>query len=775
MPVCVGPGRKPKLLVFSRTGSILFVSRMADSVDSGIKQDNISDEFLDPSCDPCKGQQKFMKVVSYCPICVEYFCKDCDRAHANFQITKKHRLKYGSEMPACEADKPPKFQDCQIHANAVRDWFCINHNEMICSKCKNQHDRCFIRHADDMSKILDPNDIRKFMNGASKAKDEASTVMSELEQNVSDIENRRACMLEQVKIKHEKIKAELARKFHASCEGINKTCSEHAASITAQVASLSDKVVQLDCVREDVKQETKSKLDTKLFVKMQTVVENTSEIVKSIRDLTKEINIVDLEFIEDEHLNSFLTNDTDIGFVQETMSQRSFYPCVPIFPSFECSSFTETRFHKSLMEKNIVIASMEIKQTSSYAFAFISTLNSNVFGIKSRMWNYKGTGPRMKIPTTVLLGPDSETLVAFGCEAGDKYAELVATGQNASYYYFEECGKDLVERFRAQSPFDEPMKDATGKCMSTVQVLTHIAKYLVDDLMQQFKTELYQSKDITLSVVAPSLSTEGAKQALIEAVKATGVPPKNIVIIPEAIAVAQFCHSSIEAGRIGDQSLIKDGDAYMIVNVSDNSTEVTINKYAKPMAENMLIAHVDGIDESSIYAAFEDFLQDIVGNDVFQNFAQSWPDEVRESREDVEGRMKKLDTSAESRIFFRLSGQLIGTFEEMKGKKLRDALQQSSYSEDVQIYGDKMYISSHIVKGFYDKPVIRTCMLLQSVLQSREADKIRFIVMKGILAEMREFKKAIKSAFPDVLFFFLDRDGDIAAMQGAVIHAYKRQ
>ena len=760
---------------FSHAQAHLFVSRMADSVDSGIKQDNISDEFLDPSCDPCKGQQKYMKVVSYCPTCVEYFCKDCNRAHANFQITKKHRLKYGSEMPACEADKPPKFQDCQIHANAVRDWFCINHNEMICSKCKDQHDRCFIRHADDMSKIIDPNDIRKFMNGASKAKDEASTVMSELEQNVSDIENRRACMLEQVKIKYEKIKAELARKFHASCEGINKTCSEHAASITAQVASLSDKVVQLDCVREDVKQETKSKLDTKLFVKMQTVVENTSEIVKSIRDLTKEINIVDLEFIEDEHWNSFLTNDTDIGFVQETMSQSSSnasLPCVS-FPSCECGSFTETHFHKSRMGANPVIASMEIKRASSYTFAFITTLESNIFDIQSRMWKTK-YGPRMKIPSTVLLGPDSETLVAFGYEAVDKYAEVVATRQNASYYYFEECGKDLVERFQTQSMFDKPMKDATGKCMSTMQVITHIAKYLLDDLMQQSKNRLSQS-DITLSVVTPSLSTEGAKQAFIEAVKATGVPPKNIVIIPEALAVAQFCHSSIDDGRIEDiKSLIKDGDAYMIVNISGDSTEVTINKCAKPMAENMLIAHVDGIDESSIYAAFEDFLQDIVGKDVFQKFAQSWPDEVRELREDVEGSMKKLDTSAESRILFRFLGELIYTFKTMKGKELGEVLQQSRYSEDVQISGDKLYINNHIVKGFYEKPVIRTCILLQSVLQSREADKIRCIFLTGILADMREFQKAIKSAFPDIYFFFLE-DGEFVAMQGAVIHAYKRR
>ena len=166
------------------------------------EHDDTSDEFLDPSCDPCKGQKKYVKVVSYCPTCVEYFCQDCYRAHANFQITKKHQLTHGSEMPSCEAEKPPKFHDCQIHASAIRDWFCIDHNAMICSKCRAQHDKCFIKHADDMSKILGSNDLHKFMDDVSKTKDEASSVLSDLIKNVSEIEHSRASMLEKVKIEY---------------------------------------------------------------------------------------------------------------------------------------------------------------------------------------------------------------------------------------------------------------------------------------------------------------------------------------------------------------------------------------------------------------------------------------------------------------------------------------------------------------------------------------------------------------------------------------------
>ena len=296
---------------------------MTDSVDSGIKHDTTSDEFLDPSCDPCKNQKKHVKVVSYCPTCVEYFCPDCDRAHANFQITKKHRLKHGSNMPSCEADKPPKFQHCQIHANTIRDWFCIDHNVMICSKCRDQHDKCFLKYADDMSKALGPNDLHALMCDVSKTKGRASAVLSDLAENVSEIEKSRSSMLEKVKIEYEKKKFELASKFHATCEDINKTCSEHAAYLTAQIASLSDEMEPFDSVLENIEQERKSRLDTKLFVKMQSIVENTTESVKAVREHTAGIKTIDLEFIVDETWNSFLSNDTKIGFVKETISQSS--------------------------------------------------------------------------------------------------------------------------------------------------------------------------------------------------------------------------------------------------------------------------------------------------------------------------------------------------------------------------------------------------------------------------------------------------------------------
>ena len=236
--------------------------------------------------------------------------------------------------------------------------------------------------------------------------------------------------------------------------------------------------------------------------------------------------------------------------------------------------------------------------------------------------------------------------------------------------------------------------------------------------------------------------------------------------------MSQYCHSRVEAGMIGDRkSMLADGGDYMIINFKETSTEVIINKYTKPMADDMLIAQNDSIDVASIYAAFEDLLEDVVGKDVFNAFAESYPDH----KQDVAEKLKILDTRAQSDIRFSGMSRLFRIFEEMKGTTLKKALKESKYSKDVKYtyVGGPISISSHLVRGFYDKPVIQTCVLLKSTLQAREADKIKCVFMTGNLAGMCEFQRVITAAFTDIHFVFPDNVG-LAAMQGAVIHAYKQ-
>ena len=83
----------------------------------------------------------------------------------------------------------------------------------------------------------------------------------------SNLEISNTLMLETAVIQYKQMKSELERKYHANCEAINHTCSEHISSLTTQMASISDEIEQYDSVLDSINRDNKSRLDTKIFVK----------------------------------------------------------------------------------------------------------------------------------------------------------------------------------------------------------------------------------------------------------------------------------------------------------------------------------------------------------------------------------------------------------------------------------------------------------------------------------------------------------------------------
>ena len=65
-----------------------------------------------------------------------------------------------------------------------------------------------------------------------------------------------------------------------------------------------------------------------------------------------------------------------------------------------------------------------------------------------KYWENESSIVASTIPNVLLIGPDKETLVAFGYKAKLKYKELVQYGNNNDFYYFPHFGMDLREEFR---------------------------------------------------------------------------------------------------------------------------------------------------------------------------------------------------------------------------------------------------------------------------------------------------------------------------------------
>lgn len=308
---------------------------MADTKDS---------KYTDPWCDPCAKDGKYATVDSYCPICVEFFCKDCIQFHATCERTKRHNVKHGIDMPSCQAEKPPKYEECPIHPGDLKEYFCIDHCTLICPECQNDHIRCLIKHATVMSKTLNNKDINSFEIEVTDAKKEITNAKYDVECKINSVEGNRKRMLKIVEEEYDKMKRIIAERFDNVAKEINNKSDEKVSSLTTLMKVFSDGKADYDSALNIIQTGARSKLDTKLFLKLQSSLDKIRHNNARLRQLeiTKALKAADLEFYVDSRWTSLLSCYPKIGKVEKTMSLS---PTALLgkteFPPIEAEPFSE--------------------------------------------------------------------------------------------------------------------------------------------------------------------------------------------------------------------------------------------------------------------------------------------------------------------------------------------------------------------------------------------------------------------------------------------------
>ena len=183
--------------------------------------------------------------------------------------------------------------------------------------------------------------------------------------------------------------------------------------------------------------------------------------------------------VADEKWKQFLSSDHKFGRVDETILQNtieaslhhiSFLPYSRSLSQFIDVNFQKFKFRKEHRQESFVLVAVDIGPETHFLFSFFCKLEKDLFGNFLSLRKVEGT------PTVVLISPDKEKLLAFGHEAEKLYAELVETGQDGDYYYFENCGTDLEKIFQKPHVTDETMQDVTGKSISSIRVLAFVTK-----------------------------------------------------------------------------------------------------------------------------------------------------------------------------------------------------------------------------------------------------------------------------------------------------------
>ena len=282
-----------------------------------------STEYEDPWCDLCYDDTGDMvQAYGFCPECNTFICKTCHGNHRKWPTLKTHKIISRSKMPKSQAEKPVKHPVCTRHAGNVRDQYCIDHSEMICSECiKSTHQSCSATPVSVIYQSLGSSDIQQFKTIVDILKQNVLSTKSALESNVTEIENQKDDLINLAKEERDKLISRAGELYENTVSMVCDACEQKNAYITEQVRALDDIIQSLDETNTDINKTLNIKFDQNVFIRMQQIAEEVSGYREEIENMNKNIKKILLFFSPSSGISTFLSVSKYLGDVKEIFSQ----------------------------------------------------------------------------------------------------------------------------------------------------------------------------------------------------------------------------------------------------------------------------------------------------------------------------------------------------------------------------------------------------------------------------------------------------------------------
>ena len=296
-----------------------------DSVDGkSSKMHAASDQLIDPYCELCY-ENMGEKVASWC------FCKDCNLClctscygvHKQVPSLQRHQILRGSRMPRSLADKPIKYPDCELHNGNVKDRYCHEHHEMLCSEClKQNHQRCHVDTITDLCKILGSDDIKSFTGVVDDIKLNVQNTQSKLQKNISDLTKERENEIKRAEQAKQDMIQKANEMYNETFSGITKHYHNKVGEIKSYIVGLTDERHNLDEIINKLNRKASIKFDPNLFIQMQQIVNTTQKCKREIDEMISEIKTTKISFSFSKEISDFLSCKS-FGDIQEISSPLS--------------------------------------------------------------------------------------------------------------------------------------------------------------------------------------------------------------------------------------------------------------------------------------------------------------------------------------------------------------------------------------------------------------------------------------------------------------------
>lgn len=169
--------------------------------------------------------------------------------------------------------------------------------------------------------------------------------------------------------------------------------------------------------------------------------------------------------------------------------------------------------------------------------------------------------------------------------------------------------------------------------------------------------------------------------------------------------------------------------------------------------------------------AFEDFLVNLLGKAVVEEFKKTEMEDWMCISRDFELRKREAGRNLETRIRMRLPSSLISLYATMTKTNMVDTMKASKDAAEMELTCDKFSFSKSLLHRFFEDSIKNTISHMKALLNDKTMKDVKYILMVGGYSGSTLLQEAVKEAFPDRKVI-IPRDTSLAVLRGSLIFGH---
>ena len=234
---------------------------------------------------------------------------------------RPHDVVQGEDMPKSQADKPPRFQRCDIHPKLLKNQFCYDHNILLCSVCSSfEHNTCSIKNVEEVCTVVDSSDTDAVYDKRRSLQETLKSSLPAMDKAMMELKDQEETMLHDAQTVYDQIIAQANTVYGSIKDEIHTKCQSQISRLFQQRKNVSDMSLKLDAPLNELRELKAKPIDTNVFLRLQENVNYTKKVAAELKELLRSLKFVSLSFIPNQAIQEILQSSVTLGEILKSES-----------------------------------------------------------------------------------------------------------------------------------------------------------------------------------------------------------------------------------------------------------------------------------------------------------------------------------------------------------------------------------------------------------------------------------------------------------------------